>query len=77
MITLTESMLSQLSYFKINEEEQGPIEAKFDVGNHKLVLITGENATGKSFVRRLYCGLLRRVVLRLFIFLKLCEINLH
>lgn len=60
MITLTESMLSRLSYFKINEEEQGPIEAKFDAGNTKLVLITGENATGKSFVRRLYCGAIKK-----------------
>ena len=35
---------------------QGPnpaIDAKLDVGNSKLVIITGDNACGKSFIRKL------------------------
>ena len=54
MVTMTKSMMSELSYFKTSEEEVGPIKATFDAGNTQFVLVTGENATGKSFVRRLY-----------------------
>jgi hypothetical protein len=59
MVTLTESMLSELSYFKASEKESGPINAAFDAGNEKFVLVTGENASGKSFVRRLYYAVLK------------------
>ncbi|MFW6220000.1 MAG: hypothetical protein ACOC33_04095 [bacterium] len=50
---LTKSMIDELSYFN------DPIQVKFDVGNENLVLITGDNATGKSFVRRLYQSVIK------------------
>lgn len=48
LANLTKSLMDELLYF------HGPIDAKFDIGNEKLVIVTGENATGKSFIRRIY-----------------------
>lgn len=49
IIKMTQSLLSELSYF----EEDGPIKANFTEGHEKILIITGENASGKSFIRRL------------------------
>lgn len=52
IVTLTQSMLEQLTYF---DSEEDIIKANFtEGGKYPIIVITGENAMGKSFVRRLY-----------------------
>ena len=46
VITLVESMIENLSYFDV-------IKATLTTGHKQNLIITGENATGKSFIRRL------------------------
>lgn len=60
MITLTKSMLSELSYFKCDSTEAGPITAVFDEGHDRFVVVTGENASGKSFVRKLLYSIIKQ-----------------
>lgn len=60
MITMTQSMMSELSYLKTSEDESGPVQATFDPGHERFVLITGENATGKSFLRKLYHSVMKK-----------------
>ncbi len=52
-----------LSYFKPDPEADNaiPIETKLDVGESKLVVITGENASGKSLVRRIVTAALNKM----------------
>jgi hypothetical protein len=49
VITMTDGIMSDISYFV-----EGILKARFDKGHEKMLVITGENATGKSFMRRLY-----------------------
>lgn len=55
MITLTQSIVQNLSYF----DDDGPIKVAFDSGHDKLVIVTGDNATGKSFIRRVYHAVIK------------------
>ncbi len=52
-----------LKYFVPDPEENNtiPIETKLDVGESKLVVITGENASGKSLIRRIISVALRKM----------------
>ena len=52
IVTITKSMIEELPYFQADEDCL--IANLTEGGEHPLVLITGENATGKSFLRRLY-----------------------
>lgn len=54
MITLTQSIIDTLLYFN-----DGPIKVNFNSGHEKLVVVTGDNATGKSFVRRVYHAVIK------------------
>lgn len=61
---ITEFMTDVLStrFFQLNHEYDNTpaIEAVLDPGESRLVLITGDNATGKSFLRRLITSALRQ-----------------
>ncbi|MDD5651695.1 MAG: hypothetical protein PHF86_14970 [Candidatus Nanoarchaeia archaeon] len=41
----------------------GPLNTHFDPGHKDIVVVTGENATGKSFIRRLYYTILKQMKL--------------
>lgn len=47
VITIIEDMVNQLPYF------QEVIKTSFTPNNNRCLIITGENATGKSFIRRI------------------------
>lgn len=53
----------KLSYFQLDPayDNTPAIEANLDEGQGKLILITGDNASGKSFVRRLVTLALRKM----------------
>jgi hypothetical protein len=61
MVTLTKSMVANLAFIKSDDDLEAPITAKFDPGNTQLVLITGENATGKSLFRKMYYSILKSI----------------
>jgi len=56
--TLIERVLG-LSYFHPNEEGIVPIPCRHVAGTGKLVLFLGENASGKSFARRVVTAIVR------------------
>lgn len=52
MVTITKSLIEDLMYF---QSERDCLVANFtEGGKYPIVIVTGENATGKSFFRRLY-----------------------
>ena len=51
---LTVAFLDRLLVFHPEGKKPPPIEAEFDKGKGRLLIITGENASGKSFLRRLF-----------------------
>jgi hypothetical protein len=52
VVTITKSLIEDLLYF---QNENDCLVANFtEGGKYPIVVITGENATGKSFIRRLY-----------------------
>ncbi len=52
-----EQILKSLMESKFIVGDNPAIEAKLDEGTGKLVLVTGDNASGKSFLRRYICYL--------------------
>lgn len=50
-----------LSFFRPNKQGITPIEAVVDHGESKLVIISGDNASGKSMVRRIVCAALSKM----------------
>jgi len=56
--TVTEELLDSLSYFS---GDKPIIKTKFFRGGTiPILIITGENATGKSFMRKLYCTVFKQ-----------------
>jgi len=50
-----QNILNSSAFF--SEDTSTPIQAKYTPGNSHLLIVTGENATGKSFLRRVFSSM--------------------